>query len=229
MLERPGVESFDAPDSADLAELLGGPSGVFDQAFRLLAEGVCVVDRAGRVLSVNPAACALLERTEAELRTPDALLGLDARTEAGAAIPRQESFGAGVLASGNPLRDVRVSVANPGGSRIWLSASYQPLTFAAGRGVGGLVLSLRGRPASANSDSWPTDGLTHAPVGRLTDREREVVALITLGRTTRHISQELYISPATVRTHVRNAMTKLNVHTRAHLVALALSGQADQA
>src|SRR5271166_5335811 len=57
----------------------------------------------------------------------------------------------------------------------------------------------------------------------LTVREREVVALIALGQETNRIAEELYISPATVRTHVRNAMAKLGVHTRAELVAVAFS------
>jgi len=56
----------------------------------------------------------------------------------------------------------------------------------------------------------------------LTDREREVVTLIALGHDTTRIGKELHISPETVRTHVRNAMTKLGVHTRAQLVAVTL-------
>ncbi len=57
----------------------------------------------------------------------------------------------------------------------------------------------------------------------LTVREREIVALIALGQDTNRIAKDLYISPATVRTHVRNAMAKLGVHTRAELVAVAFS------
>jgi PAS domain S-box-containing protein len=56
----------------------------------------------------------------------------------------------------------------------------------------------------------------------LTHREREVVTLIALGNDTASIAKELHISPETVRTHVRNAMAKLSVHTRAQLVAVAL-------
>jgi len=58
----------------------------------------------------------------------------------------------------------------------------------------------------------------------LTEREREIVTLIALGRDTGEMAAELHISPATVRTHVRNAMAKLGVHTRAQLVAVALCG-----
>jgi len=56
----------------------------------------------------------------------------------------------------------------------------------------------------------------------LTNREREVVTLIALGRETDEIAAELHISSETVRTHVRNAMTRLGAHTRAQLVAIAL-------
>jgi len=57
----------------------------------------------------------------------------------------------------------------------------------------------------------------------LTPREREIVNFVAAGLTTREISDVLVVSPETVRTHVRNAMTKLRAHTRAHLVALVLT------
>ncbi len=56
----------------------------------------------------------------------------------------------------------------------------------------------------------------------LTEREREVVTLIALGRETAQIAEELHISPETVRSHVRNAMSRLGAHTRAQLVAIVL-------
>lgn len=59
--------------------------------------------------------------------------------------------------------------------------------------------------------------------GTLTNREREVVTWIALGHDTSHIADGLLVSPETVRTHVRNAMSKLGARTRAQLVAIALS------
>ena len=58
----------------------------------------------------------------------------------------------------------------------------------------------------------------------LTAREREVVALVAMGATGREIAEELHIAHDTVRTHVRNAMTRLGARSRAHLVAKALAG-----
>jgi DNA-binding CsgD family transcriptional regulator len=59
--------------------------------------------------------------------------------------------------------------------------------------------------------------------GGLTAREREVVALVAMGATGREIADELHIAHDTVRTHVRNAMTRLGARSRAHLVAKALA------
>ncbi len=59
--------------------------------------------------------------------------------------------------------------------------------------------------------------------GELTRREREVVSLVALGLTSPEIAEKLCISEATVRTHVRNSMTKLGARTRAHLVAIAVA------
>jgi DNA-binding CsgD family transcriptional regulator len=57
----------------------------------------------------------------------------------------------------------------------------------------------------------------------LTVREREVVQLVSLGGAGPEIADELQISHETVRTHVRNAMEKLDARSRAHLVAKALA------
>ena len=56
----------------------------------------------------------------------------------------------------------------------------------------------------------------------LTEREREVVGHVALGSTGPEIADELQIAHDTVRTHVRNAMTKVGARSRAHLVARAL-------
>jgi DNA-binding NarL/FixJ family response regulator len=49
----------------------------------------------------------------------------------------------------------------------------------------------------------------------LTPREREVLALVAYGLTNRQIAERLVISPATAKTHVSRAMTKLHAHDRA--------------
>ncbi|NNH74918.1 response regulator transcription factor [Nocardia uniformis] len=55
----------------------------------------------------------------------------------------------------------------------------------------------------------------------LTDREREVVALVGQGMSNDEIGAALFLSPATARTHVSRAMVKLGARDRAQLVVIA--------
>jgi DNA-binding NarL/FixJ family response regulator len=55
----------------------------------------------------------------------------------------------------------------------------------------------------------------------LTEREREIVALVAHGLSNDDIAQRLFLSPLTAKTHVNRAMTKLGVRDRAQLVVLA--------
>jgi DNA-binding NarL/FixJ family response regulator len=59
-------------------------------------------------------------------------------------------------------------------------------------------------------------------VPSLTQREREVLRLLADGFANDEIGKRLYISPETVRTHIRKAMTKLEADTRTQAVATAL-------
>jgi len=56
----------------------------------------------------------------------------------------------------------------------------------------------------------------------LSPREREIMGLLSRGLSGEEAAKRLFLSPETVRTHVRNAMSKLGAATRAHAVALAL-------
>ncbi len=55
----------------------------------------------------------------------------------------------------------------------------------------------------------------------LTEREKEILVLVAEGMSNSEIAEELYLSPATVKTHVNRTMTKLGVHDRAGLVIAA--------
>lgn len=57
---------------------------------------------------------------------------------------------------------------------------------------------------------------------QLTPREREILALITEGVSTEQIADKLFISPQTVRNHIKNIYEKLQVHSKAQAVAKAL-------
>ena len=56
----------------------------------------------------------------------------------------------------------------------------------------------------------------------LSPREREILGLLSQGLSGEAAADKLFLSSETIRTHVRNAMSKLNASTRVHAVALAL-------
>lgn len=66
--------------------------------------------------------------------------------------------------------------------------------------------------------------LRRAAPGRklLSPREREILELLAHGLSGEDAAKQLYLSSETVRTHVRNAMAKLDASTRVHAVALAM-------
>jgi DNA-binding NarL/FixJ family response regulator len=60
----------------------------------------------------------------------------------------------------------------------------------------------------------------------LTEREREILTLLAQGMRNEGIASQLYISPQTVQTHVRNILGKLRVHSKLEAVAFAVRHQA---
>jgi DNA-binding CsgD family transcriptional regulator len=82
--------------------------------------------------------------------------------------------------------------------------------------IDGRIRSVRAFP----SDSEALEAATGAPV--LTAREREIFQLLGRGMTGPEIARQLVLSPATVRTHVQNGVTRLNAKTRLHALAMAL-------
>jgi len=92
-------------------------------------------------------------------------------------------------------------------------------TFTAGGGTPG----PRPARAAVPGGRAAVPGGRAAPPGlaALTEREREVVALVASGLSNDEIARELVVSPLTAKTHVSRAMTKLNARDRAQLVVLA--------
>ena len=76
-----------------------------------------------------------------------------------------------------------------------------------------LIAAFASRPSRA--------AVSPATMELLTDREREVVALVAEGLSNDDIAEELVVSPATARTHVSRSMMKLGARDRAQLVVFA--------
>ncbi|MFI2434894.1 AAA family ATPase [Streptomyces sp. NPDC018693] len=67
----------------------------------------------------------------------------------------------------------------------------------------------------------PRSALTPADALGLTNRERDVLRLVSAGRTNRQIAEELFISPKTASVHVSNILSKLGVSGRGEAAAVA--------
>ncbi|HYX89333.1 MAG TPA: response regulator transcription factor [Gaiellaceae bacterium] len=70
-------------------------------------------------------------------------------------------------------------------------------------------------------------GLAHGRLDPLTQREREVLALLSEGLRQEQIASRLVISPKTVATHIQRVLGKLEVRSRAEAVAVALREDRD--
>ena len=148
------------------------------------------------------------------------------------------------------LAATRAIVADPAlaGTRVLVLTTFEldEYVFEALRsGASGFLVKdtepvdlLRAVRVVAAGDSLLSPGVTRRLIGEfvaqprgrtfaadalepLTDREREVVALVAAGLSNDEIAEALVISPATARTHVSRAMIKLHARDRAQLVVLA--------
>ncbi len=156
---------------------------------------VVVADDDRRYVHANPAACALLGLAH------DELIGM--RTEEVTGTPAAEVEAvwtrfrrAGVLVGTFPL-------AGPVGPRNVPYIAIADVT--PGRHVAIFI------PSRDERDWRP-----------LSQREREVVALVAGGATGREVGEALSVTAATVETHIRNAMRRLGARNRSHLVTLAI-------
>ncbi|TDD56463.1 response regulator transcription factor [Nonomuraea terrae] len=110
-------------------------------------------------------------------------------------------------------------------------------------GAGGFLIKdtepddlLQGVRVAARGDALLAPAITRRLIGEfvsrrpepdpkglevLTNREREVTALVARGMSNNEIAAHMVISPTTAKTHVSRAMTKLGARDRAQLVVLA--------
>lgn len=147
------------------------------------------------------------------------------------------------------LEATRRIAADPrcGGSRIVILTTFDldEYVFEALRvGASGFLVKdtepvdlLRGVRAVAAGDALLSPGVTRRLIEQfasrsrvpaaprdlraLTDREREVMALVAEGLSNEDIAGRLHVSPATAKTHVSRAMVKLGARDRAQLVVYA--------
>lgn len=112
--------------------------------------------------------------------------------------------------------DADIARAMAAGATGYLLKAEQPeLLFAAIRDT------AAGRPALSGTVTDRVLSRIRAPGPSLTERERDILGRLTTGLTNREIARALFLSEATVKTHLGHIYTKLGVQTRAAAVATA--------
>lgn len=88
---------------------------------------------------------------------------------------------------------------------------------------GGALLapSITRRLIGRFADHLTVDAAVSGRLDRLTDRERDVVVSVARGASNAEIAAELFIGPATVKSHVSSILTKLGLRDRAQIVVFA--------
>lgn len=172
-------------------------NAVFDNAL----EPILLVDDGWRFAEANDAAEALFARRRDDLVGASVTDFLDPSS-----VPAWEEAWRRLLAEGQAHGRVRLLTRGGGAAAtldFWASTYYV---------LDRHVLLFR----ASGAQLPPSD-----PV--LTPREREVFQLLAEGLTAPAIADRLFLSPATVRTHVQNGIAKLGAKTRIEAIAIALS------
>ena len=131
-----------------------------------------------------------------------------------------------------PIGNVEAVVERPDGSRVRFLPLATPIRDAAGRLTGAINILLHSDLLPGGSAPEPGQSRRVAAHAHLTERvrllsnrERQVMAGIVAGQSTKLIARSLAISPRTVEVHRRSLMSKLQVKSVAELVRIALSAE----
>jgi PAS domain S-box-containing protein len=211
------------------------------QALASAADGAFVVDQDQHIMHWNQAAEKLLGHTPNEVLGHPCYERINGRDGHGRAICRK---GCPVVTAALADRQVpafELSVHSKAGELTWIDISTFVLP-ANGSHLGPVVvhlfrnitknkkneqllrevLSAADRLRERGPFGAPPQAIGLGPSGELTDRELEVVGLLVQGLSTAEMAQALCISTSTVRNHIRNIMSKFQVHSRLEAAVHAL-------
>jgi DNA-binding NarL/FixJ family response regulator len=207
--------------------LLADDQPLIRAGFRMFVEpdpGVEVVGEAGTGReAVALARSARADVVLMDIRMPD-MDGIEATRRIAAA---EDLAGVRVLVLTTFENDDNVVLALRAGASGFLGKHVEPVDLLHAIRVvaaGEALLSpaaTRGLVSRFLSQPVPSALPAALELGVLTDREREVLALVAYGLSNEEIAERLHLSPLTVKTHINRAMTKLGVRDRAQLVVIA--------
>jgi DNA-binding NarL/FixJ family response regulator len=216
------------------------PAGAEDLIRVLIADSQAVVrasyrallERDGRITVVGEAisgrhALALATETAPDVALLDlGLPGLDDVDSITAVVSHPALARVAVMLITHRETDARVLGALHAGATGVLSPNADPIELTRAvqllaRGGALFPAGVARRLLDELSRRPVDDGIMVNQLPELTDREREVVALVGLGLTNGEIAARLVVSPATAKTHVSRSMIKMSARDRTQLVVLA--------
>jgi DNA-binding NarL/FixJ family response regulator len=136
---------------------------------------------------------------------------------------------------GSAVLGISLEAAERGASAWWLVLVLGPIPIVALLFATSRLTRRRWPPQSSAEKSGTlepvrTEAEAHSPPdlvpegsegADITDREREVLALLGTGRTQAEIAKELFVAPGTVKAHVNNIYRKLGARNRTEALARA--------
>jgi DNA-binding NarL/FixJ family response regulator len=208
--------------------VLADDQALIRAGFRALIESADDLEVVGEATNGREAVD-LVRITSADVILMDIRMPVMDGLQATAAITGDEALaGVRVLVLTTFELDENVLLALRAGASGFLSKGVEPIALldairivAAGEALlsPGATRALITRYLS--KPEWPGATAGTPALDVLTDREREVLALVAAGLSNDDIAARLYVSPLTAKTHINRAMTKLGVRDRAQLVILA--------
>lgn len=203
-----------------MEEANGNPSLVLVEHHEALRDGLAVLlERRGFSVVGRATTAARAEQVISERHPDVAVVGVDLPDERGTELIRRLQGRVNgtkfVIYTGLDEPDLLEAAFRSGARGLVAKPAGLPALIEALRkvGRGGRYFDPRFSPKTANGEE---------PGRALSGREAEILALLARGLTGEEIAQRLVLSPETVRTHVRNAMGKLNARTRTEAVVKAL-------
>jgi DNA-binding NarL/FixJ family response regulator len=160
---------------------------------------------------------ALVERLKPDVALIDIALGEDSGIELTARLIDADADRRIVLYTGSNEIELLIKGLDSGARGYALKEGTQvelrtALTTVA---EGGTYVDPRLHPALLSRRATQTQK-------SLSKREREIMDLLAQGLTGEQVAERLFLSPETIKTHIRNAMNKLEANTRVHAIAIAL-------
>ncbi len=209
----------------------------FDELIGQTGDGVAVIDGDFRIIYWNEAAAELLGYSAAEAlgrACHEVMQGMDER---GGVLCGPECDVLYCARRGDPLHGYNMLTKRKDGKLVWLNVSlmyvrkfgeHHDVLVHMFRNIDNLkraqellqqVATLAAEQAPATT---PAADQPEEPMVKLTEREGEILQMLSRGLTTKGIARQLTISEATTRNHIQSILSKLDVHSQLAAVLYAL-------